>query len=45
MEKRIGKAEKVDKIPKIKKVVCGGYHSLALSENGQLYGWGSNMKV
>lgn len=35
----------VEGLPKVKKVVCGGYHSLALTENGQLFGWGSNSKV
>lgn len=32
-------------LPKIKKIAAGGNHSLALSENGELYGWGSNSKV
>ena len=31
------------KIPeKIKKVVCGYHHSLAVAESGALYGWGYN---
>ena len=25
---------------KVKKVVCGNYHTLALNEKGLLYGWG-----
>lgn len=27
---------------KVKKVVCGFRHSLAITEDGQLFGWGYN---
>ena len=27
---------------RVKKVVCGFRHSLAITENGKLYGWGYN---
>ncbi|HLX53676.1 MAG TPA: hypothetical protein VKR58_07030, partial [Aquella sp.] len=26
----------------IKSVSCGGYHSMALTQNGEVYSWGSN---
>uniref|UniRef100_A0A6B2L9K2 RCC1-like domain-containing protein n=1 Tax=Arcella intermedia TaxID=1963864 RepID=A0A6B2L9K2_9EUKA len=28
---------------KVRKFCCGGYHSLALTEEGELYGWGYNV--
>lgn len=30
------------KIQQVKKIVCGFRHSLAITENGKLYGWGYN---
>lgn len=45
MQKRIRQAVLVANLPKINKIAAGGFHSLALSENGELYGWGSNSKV
>lgn len=27
---------------KIKKVVCGAYHSITLSRRGEVFSWGSN---
>jgi alpha-tubulin suppressor-like RCC1 family protein len=44
-------SEKVQTIPlkidgfksqKVKAIACGGYHSLALTENNELFSWGSN---
>jgi alpha-tubulin suppressor-like RCC1 family protein len=42
METRVGKPVKVFIREKIKKVVCGFRHSLAITECGKLYGWGFN---
>ncbi|KRW99370.1 Regulator of chromosome condensation 1/beta-lactamase-inhibitor protein II [Pseudocohnilembus persalinus] len=44
-DKRIRNPEKVENLPKIVKVICGHSHNLALSETGQLYGWGSNSQL
>jgi alpha-tubulin suppressor-like RCC1 family protein len=41
-EKRLGKPKQVELPEKIKKVVCGYRHNLAISESGKLYGWGYN---
>ena len=38
------KAQQVN-LPKIQKIQAGSYHSLALTEQGEVYGWGSNSKV
>ena len=27
---------------KIKQISCGSYHTLALTEQGEIYGWGDN---
>ncbi len=42
-EKRFGKPVKVDlEDRKIVKIVCGYRHTLAIADNGELYGWGFN---
>lgn len=30
---------------KVKKIACGANHSLAITEDGRLYGWGSNSSM
>jgi alpha-tubulin suppressor-like RCC1 family protein len=35
-------ADKNGNIQKVKKVICGFRHSMAITENGKLYGWGYN---
>lgn len=44
-ERRIKNPRLVENLPKIRKIVCGHNHNLAISESGQLYGWGSNQNV
>ena len=34
--------DKKGKVQRVKKIVCGFRHSLAITENGKLYGWGYN---
>lgn len=41
-EKRFGKPVKVKIDEKVVKIVCGYRHSLAITEKGNLYGWGYN---
>lgn len=44
-EKRFGKPVMVqigDKNEKVKKIVSGNRHNLAITEKGELYGWGYN---
>lgn len=30
---------------KVTKIACGANHSLAITEEGKLYGWGSNSRM
>ena len=36
------KEEELGRVPKVTKIVCGFRHSLAITENGPVYGWGYN---
>jgi len=40
-----GKQGKVDGLPKIVSIGAGTYHNLAISENGEVWGWGGNKFV
>jgi len=45
-DRRVKNPRKVEGVgAKIKKVACGSNHSLAITEDGALYGWGSNSKL
>ena len=45
-DRRVKNPRKVEGLTaKIKKVACGANHSLAVTEDGALYGWGSNSKM
>jgi alpha-tubulin suppressor-like RCC1 family protein len=44
-ESRVRKPLKINDISSIKKVACGGNHTLALHNDGMVYGWGSNSAV
>lgn len=35
----------IENIPPIKKIVCGENHTIAISNEGQVYGWGSNSQL
>lgn len=39
------KPHKITNIPPVKKITAGSNHSLALTENGYVYGWGSNSNM
>ena len=44
-EQRVKKPHLVQNIPPIKKVVAGANHTLVLTEDGSVYGWGSNSNL
>ncbi|KAL4490241.1 hypothetical protein ABPG72_004280 [Tetrahymena utriculariae] len=45
-ERRVKNPRKIDSLnARIKKICCGSNHSLAITEEGQLYGWGSNSNM
>jgi alpha-tubulin suppressor-like RCC1 family protein len=41
-QQRVRAPIKVENLSKIKRIACGGNHTLALSNDGMLFGWGSN---
>jgi len=44
-EQRVKKPQKVANLPQITKITTGSNHTLALSETGTVYGWGSNSNL
>lgn len=45
-ERRVKNPRKVEGLnARVKKVICGANHSLAVTEEGSLYGWGSNSNM
>lgn len=41
-DRDISEPKRVPVIPPVEEIACGGYHTGAISRNGQLYMWGSN---
>lgn len=45
-ERRVKNPRLIENIAsKVTKIACGANHSLAITEEGKLYGWGSNSKM
>lgn len=44
-ERRVRKPKKLESLANIQKVVCGGNHTLVLTKEGAVYGWGSNSSL
>lgn len=44
-EKRLKKPKKMESFGNIQKIACGGNHTLALTKDGVVYGWGSNASM
>lgn len=45
-ERRVKNPRKVEGLnANIKKICCGANHSLAITEEGSLFGWGSNSNM
>ncbi|CAD8075061.1 unnamed protein product [Paramecium primaurelia] len=44
-EQRIRNPTKIENLPKINKIICGSNHTLCISAEGSVYGWGSNSQM